>query len=162
MRLGVCIFFVLLIGSCSPKRFVHKNLKEIETTLQDHVGFVLFDPETKKNLIDFNGSHYFTPASNTKIFTLYTSLKLLGDSITAIRYIQRNDSIIFWGLGDPSFLYDNVFQNQRTFDFLKNIPGKLFFQLRTFKQNRWVQAGHGTIIPTVTRLNALPFRCLAT
>ena len=133
MRLGVCIFFVLLIGSCSPKRFVHKNLKEIETTLQDHVGFVLFDPETKRNLIDFNGSHYFTPASNTKIFTFYTSLKLLGDSITAIKYIQRNDSIIFWGLGDPSFLYDNVFQNQRTFDFLKNIPGKLFFSTSNFQ-----------------------------
>jgi D-alanyl-D-alanine carboxypeptidase/D-alanyl-D-alanine-endopeptidase (penicillin-binding protein 4) len=129
------IIFVLLffITGCSSPRLVTKELKETENQLHEHVGFYLYDLASKKMLVDYNGSKYFTPASNTKIFTLYTSLKLLEDSIASLKYIKRGDSLIFQGLGDPSFLYKEVFDNGRTYKFLKEQPGNLFFASGNFQ-----------------------------
>jgi serine-type D-Ala-D-Ala carboxypeptidase/endopeptidase (penicillin-binding protein 4) len=126
------ILIFLAIG-CSPKNLLLKNLRETETKFQDHTGFALYDPAKKKTLIDFHSAHYFTPASNTKIFTFYTSLQLLGDSIASLKYIQRNDSLIFWGMGDASFLYPHVFQNDKVFQFLKSRPEKLFISTAHFQ-----------------------------
>lgn len=127
------LILVLVAAACSPALTIKKQLSKIQTLQQDHIGFSLYDPATKKSLVQYNDAHYFTPASNTKIFTFYTSLKLLGDSIGAINYIQRNDSLIFWGLGDPSFLNPLTFDNGKTFQFLKNSPNKLFFSASNFR-----------------------------
>lgn len=116
----------MLLWNCSPRAVVVKNLHQVQRTFQDHTGFYLYDPSAKKTLIDFNGATYFIPASNTKIFTFYTALKLLGDSTTVWHYAQRNDSLILWGTGDPSFLYPYVHQTGKAFQFLKNTPAKLF------------------------------------
>lgn len=121
-----CIIFLAGIG-CSPKRYITKEVIRLEEELKEHTGFLLYDPTSRKNLVEHQSDRYFTPASNTKIFTFYSSLKLLGDSAVAIKYIQKEDSLIFWGAGDASFLYANVFDNRKLFDFLSNTPGKLYF-----------------------------------
>ncbi len=108
---------VVLLGSCSPKYLIKKEASTTEIALQDHLGFYLIDLSSNNPLIDFNGAKYFTPASNTKIFTFYTSLRLLGDSIASLKYFQTDDSLIFQGLGDPSFLYKDVFDNGRVCSF---------------------------------------------
>ena len=120
------IAFLFLI-SCSPHLTWQKELKKMEREHQDHIGFMLYDPATKKTLLDFNAEKYFTPASNTKIFTFFSGLQVLGDSIPAFRYLQQRDSLILWGTGDPSFLYSAVFQNGRAYDFLKNTTTNLYF-----------------------------------
>jgi D-alanyl-D-alanine carboxypeptidase/D-alanyl-D-alanine-endopeptidase (penicillin-binding protein 4) len=79
---------------------------------------MLYDLEKKREVYSFQSSHYFTPASNTKIFTFYTGLMVLGDSIPAIRYSEHGDSLIFTGTGDPSFLYSYAHDSRRIFDFL--------------------------------------------
>lgn len=117
---------IVLINACSPSRRIEKSIKKISATSDYHTGFVLYDPTQKKTLISFNGSKYFTPASNTKIITLYTGLKLLGDSVPALRYQIQNDSLLFAGTGDPSFLNENTTNSLRVFEFLKSFPGKLF------------------------------------
>ncbi len=132
-KIFTLFLIALLAAACSPKTLLLKTLHETETKFQDHTGFSLYDPVKKKTLIDFNSANYFTPASNTKIFTFYTSLQLLGDSIASIRYIERNDSLIFWGMGDPSFLYPNVFQNDKVFQFLKNRSEKLFLSASNYQ-----------------------------
>jgi len=124
---------IILLAGCSPKHFIKKEIGNTEQALQDHVGFYLVDLASKKILIDYNGAKYFTPASNTKIFTFYTSLRLLGDSVAALKYFRSGDSLIFQGLGDPSFLYKNVFDNERVYHFLKDHPSKLFFSSKNFK-----------------------------
>jgi D-alanyl-D-alanine carboxypeptidase/D-alanyl-D-alanine-endopeptidase (penicillin-binding protein 4) len=131
------IFFSLLglLAACSPGSFIKRNLQESSSQLQHHTGFVLYDPVKQKNLVSINADKYFTPASNTKIFTLYAGLKILGDSVPALRWINPNDSLIVWGTGDPSFLYKDVFNSERTFRFLQNTPGKLFFSGSNFQES---------------------------
>jgi D-alanyl-D-alanine carboxypeptidase/D-alanyl-D-alanine-endopeptidase (penicillin-binding protein 4) len=90
------------------------------------VGFSLYDPVKKEFLYSFQDDRYFTPASNTKIFTLFASLKTLGDSIPGLKYIQNEDSLIIWGTGDPSFLYKNCFSESKIYDFLRNAEQPLY------------------------------------
>ncbi|SHH99854.1 D-alanyl-D-alanine carboxypeptidase / D-alanyl-D-alanine-endopeptidase (penicillin-binding protein 4) [Chryseolinea serpens] len=120
--------------SCSPlaPRKLDKLFLGTETNFHDHTGFMLYDLEEKKSVYAFNADKYFTPASNTKIFTFYTSLTLLGDSLPALRYVETADSLIFWGTGDPTFLYKNVFDNGRVFNFLKQSGKNLYFSGSNF------------------------------
>jgi D-alanyl-D-alanine carboxypeptidase/D-alanyl-D-alanine-endopeptidase (penicillin-binding protein 4) len=119
--------------ACSPKRYVTKEVIRLEEELKQHTGFLLYDPVSGKNLVEHQSDRYFTPASNTKIFTFYTSLKILGDSIAAIKYMQQGDSLIFWGMGDASFLYTNTFDSRKLFDFLSAAPQKLFLSTSNFQ-----------------------------
>lgn len=127
-----CIL-MLAASSCSSHRYLNTQLRLAETDFKNHIGFILYDPLSRKTLYDHQGDRFFTPASNTKIFTLYASLQLLGDSIPALRYVLRNDSLIFWGTGDPSFLYQNTVRTDKAYNFLKNHPGKLYFSSGNFQ-----------------------------
>jgi serine-type D-Ala-D-Ala carboxypeptidase/endopeptidase (penicillin-binding protein 4) len=133
MRFTFLIIGVVVVAACSPRYAIVKELKATELELKDHAGFALYDPERKKFLIEYQSDRYFTPASNTKIFTFYSSLKLLGDSTITFKFIQQNDSLIFWGMGDPSFLNPDTFSNGKPLEFLQSQPGKLFFSSSNFQ-----------------------------
>lgn len=95
--------------------------------LKNHFfGFSLYDVEQNIFLAGANDDKYFTPASNTKIFTLFTALKNIGDSIPGIYYIERGDSLLFWGTGDPTFLHPKL-ESGRIYDFLRNSEKKLYY-----------------------------------
>lgn len=134
MRLVYFILLLAAVSSCSPvsKGKLLKSVREAETASRGHTGFMLYDPVARKVIAEQHADRYFTPASNTKIFTMFASLKLLGDSIPALRYIVRGDSLIFWGTGDPSFLYRNVFDSGKTFAFLSQSPYRLFYSPANF------------------------------
>lgn len=132
MRIFLGFALLGVLAGCGPGKFVRKSLQSSASQLQHHTGFVLYDPAEKKTLVSINPDKYFTPASNTKIFTLYAGLKFLGDSIPGLHYVKRKDSLIFWGTGDPSFLYKDVFDNKRTYAFLKTAPENLFFSNNNF------------------------------
>jgi serine-type D-Ala-D-Ala carboxypeptidase/endopeptidase (penicillin-binding protein 4) len=128
------LFCLSAIFSCSPlKRNLEKKFKDTEDLFQDHTGFMLYDLTERKTVYEYNASKYFTPASNTKIFTLYASLKILRDSIPALKYEINGDTLFFCGTGDPSFLYHNVFDNGKTFNFLKNTKELLYFSSTNFQ-----------------------------
>lgn len=131
----LCVLLLAgLLCSCSPfsKKALTKQFQEMEEKLQDHTGFMMYDPEKKKTIFEYKAAKYFTPASNTKIFTFFASLKILGDSVPALKYIDTTDSLIFWGTGDPSLLYKEVFNNFRTYDFLKQAGKPLYFSSANF------------------------------
>lgn len=91
-----------------------------------HFGFCLYDMDSNKMVFSKNEDHHFTPASNTKVYTLFASLKHLGDSIAGIHYVERGDSLIFWGTGDPTFLHPKL-DTRRVYDFLKSSSKKLYY-----------------------------------
>lgn len=95
-------------------------------------GLLIYDLATKKPIYSRSADRYFVPASNTKLYTLFACLNVLGDSIPALKYVIRNDSLIFWGTGDPTFLHGE-FTASQTLDFLrKNSDKKLFFSDANF------------------------------
>jgi len=129
------IFSAILLFACNATKVsmksVSKKLNQSAVFAHNHSGFSLFDISENKTLLDHNANRYFIPASNTKLFTFYASLKTLGDSIPAFRYQISSDSLILWGTGDPSFLNPDL-PNSKAFDFLKNRPEKLYFSNDNF------------------------------
>lgn len=83
------------------------------------MGFMLLDPESDKVLVDINSDKYFIPASNTKLFTFYTSYSILGDElVNGLNYLEKGDSLIFWGTGDPGLLHPDL-DNEVAINFLR-------------------------------------------
>ena len=105
---------------------------------QSFTGFALYDTERDEMVYEYQADKYYTPASNTKIFTLYASLMLLGDSIPALQYEQRGDTLIFAGTGDPLLLHpdtrsiDTTYE-QSVYQFLEQHNGPLYYQERPIR-----------------------------
>lgn len=126
--------FLLIVGlffqSCSTDRRIAREMSRTfdrsQVIKQYQVGFALYDISGKQMIFERNAEKYFTPASNTKLFTFYAGLKLLPDSIPSLRYVEQGDSLIFWGTGDPSFLQADL-KGVRGLDFLRKSDKKLFF-----------------------------------
>jgi D-alanyl-D-alanine carboxypeptidase/D-alanyl-D-alanine-endopeptidase (penicillin-binding protein 4) len=93
---------------------------------QHHVGVSLADAATGEKLCELNADKYFTPASVMKLFSVYAGLRMLGDSVPGLRYVVRQDSLIFWGTGDPTLLHGDV-PSRRVLAFLQSRPEKLFY-----------------------------------
>lgn len=113
-------------GGKIKKRKIRRLFKH-SLIVNDHfTGFALYDMDAGKMIFELNSDKYFTPASNTKLFTFYTCLKMLGDSIPALKYTLRDDSLIFWGTGDPAFLHTEL-KGIKGFSLLRNSDRKLYF-----------------------------------
>ncbi len=111
--------------SLNPQPII-KELENSEKLNEYFYGFSLFDLDSNRYLVGKNEDKHFAPASNTKIFTLITALTTLGDSIPGIHYVERGDSLIFWGTGDPTFLHNRL-DTKKVFEFLKNNNKPLYF-----------------------------------
>ncbi|WP_026952213.1 D-alanyl-D-alanine carboxypeptidase [Algoriphagus mannitolivorans] len=116
---------LIALSSCTVQK-INSSLKKSEVFDKGHLGFMLLDPGKGKTLVEINSDKYFIPASNTKIFTFYTSYSILGDGlVNGLNYLERGDSLIFWGTGDPSLLHPD-FKNDQVIEFLKSSDKKLF------------------------------------
>lgn len=103
---------------------------------QNHTGFALYDIEKQEMVAEYQSDRYFTPASNAKLFTLYAGLCLLGDSIPALRYTTKGDSLLFWGTGDPSLFHPDM-PASNVSNFLKNWQGHLFYYPHNYVGKRF-------------------------
>ena len=89
------ILIVSVFGwqACSPGRKLPTAAKDpLQQFVQDsllgqpglspaQIGISLYDPATASYIYNYQGDKYFIPASNTKLFSLYTGLRYLGDSL---------------------------------------------------------------------------------
>ncbi|SFE74469.1 D-alanyl-D-alanine carboxypeptidase/D-alanyl-D-alanine-endopeptidase [Thermoflexibacter ruber] len=137
------IITFIIFTSCKTTSYIASN-KKFSAYIQKNpaqaktlIGVAVYDMDKGKYLLAYNYDKYFTPASTTKLFTFYAGLKILGNTpnqqVPALQYIQRTDSLIIFGTGDPTFLHPD-FAHDAVFDFLKNSKEKIYFSDTHWKE----------------------------
>ncbi len=118
-----------------------KNIKKlIENSpeqVQSFTGFALYDLAENKMIAEYNSNKYFIPASNTKLFSFYAGLEMLGDSLPALKYYIKNDTLYFTGTGDPTFLNFDIKTYNPVYDFLKNRTEKICYLEGSYTSNAY-------------------------
>jgi D-alanyl-D-alanine carboxypeptidase/D-alanyl-D-alanine-endopeptidase (penicillin-binding protein 4) len=122
----------IVFSSCGTSKL---KANHIVASNNHFTGLLVIDPTTNDTLVNQNANKYFTPASNTKIFTLYTALKLLPEKLPALKYVQKNDTLFIEGTGDPTLMHFD-FENQTTIDFLKKHKN-IALHLNNYSGNRY-------------------------
>ena len=116
------VFIWMLLTGCSTTKTPTVTTVKTPfsgTVLENaHVGISISDASTGEVLYAHNADKYFTPASNMKLFSLYTVLSVLNNQLPGMDYVETTDSIFLFPTGDPTFLHRD-FQDQPVFDFLK-------------------------------------------
>ncbi|MEI8109816.1 MAG: D-alanyl-D-alanine carboxypeptidase [Chitinophagia bacterium] len=121
---------LVFLNACSLPHSIQQTAKQqllSQPELQSaHVGIAVMDAATGNYLYNYQSNKYFIPASNTKLYTCFAAMKYLGDSLIALRYVDKGSGIIeLEGNGDPTFLHPG-FPNQPAFQFLQKQSRILF------------------------------------
>jgi D-alanyl-D-alanine carboxypeptidase/D-alanyl-D-alanine-endopeptidase (penicillin-binding protein 4) len=95
----IAVFYIL--PGCSP---IIKEIRTFADENQYHAGFYLLDPSKNEVLADYQADKYFTPASNTKILTLYAAKLVLEDPLPAFYMVKDSSALHLWPTGNPAFL----------------------------------------------------------
>jgi len=100
-------WIILILSNCKTTQLVKKINKTFDASFYDNqfTGLLIYNPATKDTIVSYNANKYFTPASNTKIITLFTALKMLPNKIPAFKYSVEKDTITLLGTGNPAFLH---------------------------------------------------------
>lgn len=119
----ICLLLPFFISSCSVSKQIGKQADTIllkdSSIRTGHIGISIYEPATNKYWYNYNATHYFIPASNTKLFTLYAGMKYLGDSLVGLRVFNDDGNLYLFPSGDPTFL-NKEFSYQPVFNYLKN------------------------------------------
>jgi D-alanyl-D-alanine carboxypeptidase/D-alanyl-D-alanine-endopeptidase (penicillin-binding protein 4) len=132
IMIGRSIFYLLIISilySCAStdKTALRKVSRKTLTPSfyqNQFTGILVLDPEKMDTLISRNSDKYFTPASNTKLFTFYTALQFLPDKTPVVNYAYRGDTLLVSGTGDPTQFHP-YFRDSTLFHFLKGHQGPI-------------------------------------
>lgn len=128
---SIVVALVISILSCSAftqkskKQSVHEHTgiaqfhETVEAALADptaqkaFIGVLIVDAETKRPIYELNADRYFTPASNTKLFTTTLAMSLLGPDYRLRTTIETRGTLdsagrlrgdlVLVGRGDPDF-----------------------------------------------------------
>jgi len=130
-RLNFCLLTSIfcILSSCSLQKQISKSVSPFvlnDSSLKTaHVGISIYEPAANKYWFNYQGEHYFTPASNTKIPTCYAAMRYLGDSLEGALKMETDTAIFILPTGDPTLLHPD-FKNQPVISFLKNATKKIY------------------------------------
>ncbi len=127
-----CLCFLMTFGllvSCASAGKSALRKKSRKTLIKDQfenhfTGIMILDPEKQDTLLTINSNKFFTPASNTKLFTFYTALQLLPERIPVANYEYAGDTLVISGTGDPTQFHP-YFQDSTLYHFLKKHTGPI-------------------------------------
>ena len=122
----LALLLFLLLTACSVSKRMQNDLQEASDKELYFKGISVMNANTSEVLIDFNASKYFTPASNVKLFSLYTAWKSLQDSVVSFDYVTVNDSLIIKGTANPLFLTDSL--GKGALEFLAGKKEKIYLK----------------------------------
>ncbi len=108
----------MILSACSVRQ-AQKTLLSSEAVKGAHIGIAVYNDTKGQWLTKYQGDHYFTPASNTKILATYLGLQFLGDSLPGWKMAENADTLFLMPLGDPSFMHPE-FSYQPVVDMIKN------------------------------------------
>lgn len=123
-RILIKILTIIILGGCASQKNRHfsKNvLAPLENAVfENHFkGIFIIDPISRDTLLAKNSDKYFTPASNTKIYTLFAALNMLPEKLPALRYAKNADTLFISGMADGTQLHP-YFKDSTILNFLKN------------------------------------------
>ena len=98
-------------------------------------GILLLNAQTGDTLYSKNAERLFTPASTTKLFTLYSGMKVLPAKLPVFKYRFQDDRIVLRPTGDPTQLHPH-FKDSTAYYFLKSVP-PVELDFSTFEENPW-------------------------
>ena len=124
LRLPIYLLLLAFFYSCGVTHQIKKEFSQKEKDNNFFKGFVLYDPVSKKQLVNHNGNKFFTPASNTKLYTFYAAYRTFKDSVKSFEYYKTNDSLIIKGTADPSLFYG--FDSTKVVNFLKKDTTQIY------------------------------------
>lgn len=113
--LGV-LLILANVFSCSSSRWNHSFHKSPLSKLS--TGILIQELNTGNVVFSHRADQFFMPASNTKLATFLMAKRFLGDSIPSFTYLEKKDTLFFWGTGDPTQL-NPAFSNRSLLDFLQ-------------------------------------------
>lgn len=133
----IFLSLILFFYGCKSAHVAKKIIKHFDTGFYDNqfTGLLIYDPKTKDTVLNYNAHKYFTPASNTKIFTLYAALQFLPKKIPAFKYNIDKDTITIQGTGDPTFLHP-FFQDSTALKMAKKFK-KVNLVLNNFADDKY-------------------------
>jgi len=135
-RIYFLLFFIFILGTAchSNKKLIHspplsfqQKISQSSVFKSGFTGVHILNLSNQEILFEQNAHKYFTAASNIKILTLDICTDILSDSIPAMEYLIYQDSLIFWGTGDPTFLNKNFPKDAKLLHFLKKQKEHLLF-----------------------------------
>ncbi|MCE2611769.1 D-alanyl-D-alanine carboxypeptidase [Flavobacteriaceae bacterium D16] len=134
-----CILIISVLYSCasagkSSLRKISRDTLPKSFYQNQFTGILILDPEKQDTLLSRNHDKYFTPASNTKLFTFYTALQLLPEQVPVVNYAYQGDTLIISGTGDPTQFHP-YFQDSTLFHFIKKHNGPIAIKHPSFEDN---------------------------
>ena len=135
------LFLLLLYSSCQSGYIMERD-KEVQSWLQSSTeengvleGVFILEAQKGDTLIAHQIERLFIPASTTKIFSLYTGMKLLPARLPVLKYRFQNDRIELIPTGDPTQLHP-YFKDSTALRFLRTAP-PIQIHWELFEENAW-------------------------
>lgn len=138
-RIVLLILIISILHSCastgkSALRKVSRKTLTKSYFQNQFTGIMILDPEKQDVLFSINKDKYFTPASNTKLFTFYTALQFLPEQVPVVNYAYQGDTLVISGTGDPTQFHP-YFQDSTLYHFLKKHNGPIAIRHSYFADN---------------------------
>ena len=109
------------IRNLALDRDIRVAINRSEIFSSHFTGFCLYDPHTQQYLSEYNADKYFTPASNTKILTLYATLRSFDLLLPTALYRESEDTLYIRPVGDPTILHPE-YEQQKLLQLIRSSP----------------------------------------
>lgn len=126
------------LASCSLQKRIGAAANETLLNIPDlktaHIGISIYEPATNKYWFNYQADKFFTPASNTKIFSCYAGMKYLGDSLDGLAWQENGNDLVIQGTGDPTLLHPD-FNYQPVISFLQHSNKTIYLSNANWQEN---------------------------